>query len=209
LAAQQLQTAAAKQLESAKLRSFLQLPGSYDAELWLVHRHPDGTESTELHQTVQFTGADVAFTFPAVVVSTPKGDLTLDFSGTLRAGAGPDAKSFSTFDSFIPSAVPQQGVDGMGRSFFFFNSDTTSWSAAPGGTAADNAAVHIAVTLARRARGGGTPPIDSRGGSYFFMNVPAPTDVVSFEFPSLPTVGEDVLKGHTFSLRIRVTPKSK
>ena len=200
---------ALKRLQESKFQ-FATTPGSYDAELWLVHRHSDGTESTELHQTIQFTGTDVAFTFPAVVVSTSKGDLTLDFSGTLRAGAGPDAKSlFPSFRSATPPTEVLNGVDGRGRSFFFFNSDADQFTTVSGGAAADNAAIRIAVTIARRVRGGGTPPIDTRGGSYFFMNVPAPTDVVSFEFPSLPSVGEDPLKGHTFSLRIRVTPKAK
>jgi len=189
-------------------RGFL-LPGTYDAELWLVHRYPDGKETTELKK-VQFTGADLAFTFPAVVVTTPKGDLSLDFSGTLRAGVGPDAASFSSFSrtnldshtfTFNKSATDLTGIAWRP------NPQTASapMQAAAG---ADNA-VRIAVAIVRRARASFTPPLDLRGGSYFFMNVPAPDDVISFEFPSLPQGTEDLLKGHTFSLRIRVTPVAK
>ena len=52
----------------------------------------------------------------------------------------------------------------------------------------------------------GTPPLDTRGGSYFFMDVPASDDVLSLEFPSLQKATEDLLKGHTFSLRIKIMP---
>jgi hypothetical protein len=185
----------------------LALPGTYDAELWLVHRNPDGTESTEPKQTVRFTGTDLPFTFPAVVVKTSKGDLTLDFSGTLRAGVGPDAKAMPGFFARGYSyGVP---IPDSSRFFYFANSpEAVAGRAAAGAATAADDAVRIAVTIARRIRGG-TPAIDTRGGSYFFMNVPAPTDVVSFEFPSLPNVSEDLLKGHTFSLRIRVTPVPK
>ena len=190
-------------------RSF-HMPGTYDAELWLVHRYPDGKETTELKK-VQFTGADLAFTFPAVVVTTAKGDLSLDFSGTLRAGVGPEA---ATVSSFFRTNLATRG--------FTTNASATdltgiAWrpkpqtgvAPSPAAAGADNA-VRIAVTIARRARANFTPPLDLRGGSYFFMNVPAPDDVISFEFPSLPQPGtEDLLKGHTFSLRIRVTPVAK
>lgn len=195
-----------KEYDSA-LQGFLKQPGSYDAELWLVHRRPDGTETTEQMQKVRFTGSDVAFNFPAVVVTTSKGDLTLDFTGTLRAGVGPDAKSFPSLYARGLNVNPL--ADAQSRAFFLFNSadGTPIRNAMVDGTNADNA-VRIAVTIARRVRGG-SPAIDSRGGSYFFMDVPAPTDVVSFEFPSLPNVTPDLLKGHTFSLRIRVTPVAK
>lgn len=188
-----------------KLRGSL-APSSYDAELWLVHRHPDGTETTESQQTVRFSGTDLAFTFPAVVVKSSKGDLTLDFNGTLRAGIGPEAGAFPSW--LVRSYA---GSDATPRSFYFFNSgDAYATGFAGRGTAGGDNAVRIAVTIARRVRGGGTtPPLDTRGGSYFFMNVPAPADVVSFEFPSLPNAGDDPLKGHTFSLRIRVTPVAK
>jgi hypothetical protein len=192
-----------------KLEAF-GLQQSYDAELWLVHRKPDGTEATELKQTIRFTGTDVAFAFPGVVVNTSKGDLTLDFGGTLRAGVGPDAKTFPSFylrNNLTDAYLVQAGRGG--DSFFTFAAPERYARAtgADAATAPDNA-VRIAVTFARRIRGG-NPAIDTRGGSYFFMNVPAPTDVVSFEFPSLPNVSEDLLKGHTFSLRIRVTPVPK
>ena len=190
------------------------MPSSYDAELWLVHRKPDGTETTQ-RQTVRFTGTDQTFTFPAISVATSKGNISLDVSGSVRAVVGPDPE---------------------GRAPFFFRNNDTGWAyrdrlvsatanaataakaaKAGGAGAAANAAatgttddaIRLAVSISRRARASSTPPLDTRGGSFFFMDLPESADVVSFEFPALQKATEDLLKGHTFSLRIRVTPVAK
>lgn len=176
-----------KRLEATRTNRLFVRPGSYDAELWLVHRHPDGTETTQ-QQTVRFTGTDQAFTFPNVAVPTAKGDISLDISGTLRAVAGDDPNVQSPF--------------GPNFSTGFHSFDFKTW-------VTGDTAIRLAVSIARRARAGGTPPLDTRGGSYFLMDVPAPADVVSFEFPSLQKATEDLLKGHSFSLRIKVTPVAK
>jgi hypothetical protein len=37
------------------------------------------------------------------------------------------------------------------------------------------------------------------------MDIPAADDVLSFEFPALQRSAENLLKGHQFSLRLRMT----
>jgi hypothetical protein len=61
------------------------------------------------------------------------------------------------------------------------------------------------LTLARRARATGNPFIDTTGSSSMILDVPKPEDVLSFEFPALQKATEDLLKGHVFSLRVRIT----
>jgi hypothetical protein len=70
------------------------------------------------------------------------------------------------------------------------------------------AAPHISVKIDRRARAGGPPLLDITGGSSMVIDVPSPSDVLSFEFPALQKSAEDLLKGHQFSLRVRVTPSA-
>ena len=163
--------------------------GSYDAELWLVHRRPDGTETTQ-QQSVRFSQADQTFTFPAVVVPTSKGDISLDISGSVRASTPADAFERS--------------------SYFQFGGDTSvlRWARAYGGITSKDAPLGVALTMTRRGRAAGTPALDTRGGSYFYVDMPPATEVLSFEFPVLPAA-ETLLKGHTFSLRIRVKPVEK
>ena len=42
------------------------------AELWLVHRKPDGTETT-VPLTVRFSGPGADYSFPAIQVATAEG----------------------------------------------------------------------------------------------------------------------------------------
>jgi hypothetical protein len=163
--------------------------GSYDAELWLVHRRPDGTETTQ-QQSVRFSHADQTFTFPAVVVPTSKGDVSLDISGSVRAATPADAFERS--------------------SYFQFGGDTSvlRWTRAYGAVTTKDTPLGVALTMTRRGRAAGTPALDTRGGSYFYVDMPPATEVLSFEFPALPAA-ETLLKGHTFSLRIRVKPVEK
>src|SRR4030095_5939654 len=105
---------------------------------------------------------------------------------------------------------------GMGRGWsghysFFFNTAEAfqSRQVRANSDSATDKQPRIAVPVVRRARASSTPPLDARGGSSFFMDAPASSDVISFEFPAMPAATESLLKGHTFSLRIRVTPVAK
>ncbi|HUL74168.1 MAG TPA: hypothetical protein VLT86_13760 [Vicinamibacterales bacterium] len=60
--------------------------GNYDAELWLVHTPPGGTEETQ-HLTVHFGIDGEAAAFPLVTVSAPSGPATVDVAVSLRVMA--------------------------------------------------------------------------------------------------------------------------
>ena len=154
---------------------------TYDAELWLVHRKPDGTESVQ-QQTLHFggLGANGTFTFPSIQVQTSKGAITVDITGKIQA--------------FTGDQVPEN--DRM-RPMLMTSLDASS------------AAQHLSVSIDRRARATGPPLLDITGGSRMVIDVPSTSDVLSFEFPALQKSAEDLLKGHQFSLRVRVTPTGR
>jgi len=165
--------------------NFLYLP-AFDAELWLVHQRPDGSESVQ-QQTARVTAANRDFTFPPIQVQTSRGVITLDITGKLQATAEVGAASGSSDEG---AAAPPAG---RVRTLYFFNGISQ-----PGH--------RIMVAISRRARAAGTPLLDITGGSSILIDAPAPTDVLSFEFPPLQKATEDLLKGHLFSLRVRITP---
>jgi hypothetical protein len=68
----------------------------------------------------------------------------------------------------------------------------------------DATANTIDVTISRRARAAGSPPLDTTGWSKVAVQVTNPSEVLSFEFPPLQKATEDLLSGHKFSLRLRV-----
>jgi len=113
----------------------------------------------------------------------------LDIGGALRATADPSAAATD------PTSNRLQALS------YYFNSGYR----VAGGTQG----LRLVLSISRRARASGARPLDTRGGSYFFLDIPSASDVLSFEFPSLQKATEDLLKGHTFSLRIRVTPVGK
>jgi hypothetical protein len=59
--------------------------------------------------------------------------------------------------------------------------------------------------MARRARGDGPPPFESLGEGAKVVAIPLGKEVVSFELPPLQRSAEDLLAGHQFSLRLRVS----
>lgn len=168
-------TASAAGQEQGKMLSFLAVPKAHEAELWLVHRTPDGNEHVQ-QQTVRFSGTERAFTFPSVQVATSKGTVTLEITGKLQSFVGNEAPSGSGFSSYVIRSVPEL-------------SDPAN-------------AQHIVVSLSRRARGNTPALLDNIGNSVMVIDVPKANDVVSFEFPALQKAAEDLLKGHLFSLRL-------
>jgi len=161
---------------------FLAMSRTFDAELWLVHRKPDGMEVV-YEQKVSFGGLAApngTFAFAPIQVQTSKGTIAIDISGRLQ--------------SFVGDQPPAGGRGAMTLTTIY----PTDLSAAQ----------HISVKIDRRAHASGPPLLDITGGSTMVIGVPAPTDVLSFEFPALQKSAEDLLKGHQFSLRVRVTPSS-
>jgi hypothetical protein len=59
------------------------MTGRRMAEIWLIHRTPDGVEHVQ-QQTVTFTRATREFSFPPVAVNTSRGVVMVDINGTLR-----------------------------------------------------------------------------------------------------------------------------
>ena len=149
--------------------------------MWLVHRKPDGAESVQ-HQNVRISGNAWDFSFPPIQVSTSRGVVTLDITGKLQ----------------VTPAGTEEKPDG-GQYFYYFNK-------------ADPASAQgrrVTVSLNRRARAAVTPRSISRAAAASRSTSPSPTDVLSFEFPALQKETEDLLKGHQFSLRVRIAPAGK
>jgi len=66
------------------------------------------------------------------------------------------------------------------------------------------ATLRFTLSIARHARRT-TPFVDTRGATDMSLEMPKPGDVLSFELPPLQKATEDLLKGHTFSIRVRIT----
>jgi hypothetical protein len=60
------------------------LDGIVDAELWMVHQAPNGTETVE-HQIVRLINGVIGFTFKGGPVETSAGAVALELSGQLKA----------------------------------------------------------------------------------------------------------------------------
>jgi hypothetical protein len=162
--------------------------GSYDAEVWLVHKMPNGNEAVQ-QQSIRFGTAAREFAFPPVQVEGKDGPITLDFTGSLQVLGGPGRGTWAL--------AAARG--------FRAGQATTVTAQRPQEGASSDATAMFAVSIARRARRG-TPFIDTRGATDISIQVPKPGDVFSFELPPLQKATEDLLKGHTFSLRVRFTP---
>jgi len=152
---------------------------AYDAELWLVHREPNGTESVQ-QQAIGVSGMSKDHAFPPVSVSTSKGTITLDITAKLQAFTGDPP------DPSRPSSL---------RYVTLRRSDTVEPQQQP----------RLFLSISRRGRSTGQSFIDTTGTSSIVVDLPGPTDVLSFEFPPLQKAAEDLLAGHTFSLRLRLT----
>jgi hypothetical protein len=128
----------------------------YEAEIWLVHKQPGGTESVQ-QMSGGFAGMPWKFSFPQVQVAGSAGPVLVDITGSLQLLNGPDSPL-------------------------------------------------LVVSIARRARRA-KPFLDTTGTTDVSMEVPKPDDVLSFELPPLQKSVEDLVKGHTFSIRLRMKPR--
>ncbi len=166
--------------------------GAYDAEIWLVHKNPDGSEHVQ-QMSVRFIGTTREFAFPAVQVPSSGGPITLDITGSLQVLNGPGQYFLGH------SAEGNRLMTARGAS-------AARGSTEPAVTPAEPAPTPLfVVSIARHARRA-TPFIDTRGTTDLSIQIPKPEDVFSFELPPLQKATEDLLKGHTFSIRLRMTP---
>ena len=60
------------------------IDGAVDAELWMVHKAPNGTETVE-HQVVRLIAGTIGFTFRGRAVDTTDGPMIIEVSGKLKA----------------------------------------------------------------------------------------------------------------------------
>jgi hypothetical protein len=153
---------------------------SYTAELWLIHRLPDGVERVQ-QQTLTFGTGSTEWSFPPVLVPTARGVVTLDIGGQVQ---------------FAPAGAPMGTVRSPGGLTYAMR-------------AANPAGPRLSVVINRRARDGQSGGLDTSGGSGMLIDLPGPVDVLSFEFPPLQKAAEDLLAGHQFSVRLRVTPTAR
>jgi len=179
----------------------------YEAEVWLVHKTPDGKETVQ-QQTVRFGGASKPFTFPPIEVGPSGSPITIDISGSVQTLSSTGQRYGLTpgYSSRLIAMAGQAGGRGVGRGASAGGGSgsgaaTTSSVATP----AESAPQLFGVSISRRARRA-TPFIDTRGATDISLQTPKPDDVLSFELPALQKSTEDLLKGHTFSIRLRVTP---
>jgi hypothetical protein len=178
--------------------------GPYDAEIWLVHKKPDGTEVVQ-QQIVRFGAAPKPFVFPPEEVPGGGGAITVDIAGSLQLnGPGYRFYNFSNFNF-------AQGYGGRGAAtgqFARADPPTPPSPPARAGQAAASAETpatpRFMLSIARHARRT-TPFVDTRGATDMSLEMPKPGDVLSFELPPLQKATEDLLKGHTFSIRVRIT----
>lgn len=93
---------------SIAIPSLTALPNAnYDAELWLVHTPPGGTEETQ-HLAMHVSGDGAATSFPIVTVSTPNGPSSVDVAVVLRAMS--DANGATVLRVIIARRVEGAGV---------------------------------------------------------------------------------------------------
>ncbi len=121
---QALRAAAALQLLEARqaVRSEDAAPGPlFDAELWLVHRLPDGAERSELiRQPLRDTGS---FVFPAVHLTSGAGTADIEVFGFVRRVAGDAGASLQV-------AIGQRHVAAGSSENFSGSGKTIPWPVA-------------------------------------------------------------------------------
>jgi hypothetical protein len=85
-----------------------------DADLWLVHTMPTGTQQA-LHQGVKLPADGSAFSFVPVGLSTPQGALNVEITGSFRRFRSPNGAEYllvSMARVISGSGVPAGGVTG-------------------------------------------------------------------------------------------------
>jgi hypothetical protein len=221
----------------------------FNADLWLVHRLPTGTEYAQ-HQRVVLTGTGGSFSFPAVNVPTANGEMAVDISGAFqryRAPTGAEFMYVSMVRGLSGGALPAGGVSaGTGTMIAVPDPSEVLSLELPataagrggrgggamlggprgGGTAATPQGAGGGGGGGARSRGGfvaGAPPVAGpaptgatrAAGETAAQGGPATgaaggargTGIVAARGVSPAAEIAAALAGHTFSLRLRLTPQ--
>ena len=178
-------------INSTELRQgYMRGLAQYTSELWLVHKQPNGEEQVQ-QLSIQFGPAGTDYSFPPVQVTTSKGVVTVDITGRLEMNPRPGEVDPSARGLYTRLLTRQVRIDpATGRATEMPAVSATS---------------KIQLSISRRARSTAAA-LDVSGGSSMAIDLPKPEEVLSFEFPALPKATEDLLAGHKFSIRLRVTP---
>jgi hypothetical protein len=170
-------------------RGYLRTLAQYTSELWLVHKQPNGEEHVQ-QLSIRFGPAGSDYSFPPVQVNTSKGVVTVDITGRLEMNPRP-GEADSSARALYSQLLTRQRTNATG--------------AATSATPAVPETSKVQLSISRRARSAASA-LDVSGGSSMAIDLPKPEEVLSFEFPALPKATEDLLAGHKFSIRLRVTP---
>ena len=161
-----------------------------DAQLWLVHKRPDGTEQSQL-QEIRTADRGLGFFFRAGAIQGMDAQLTIEVAGEIRPVQANGATVLYvviervTYDG--TSATPSVGA--AGRSIGIpaagdvISFDIPQMGARGGGGGGGGRGGGRSVAAARGGAGGGT--------------VPPPTVAAG-------PVAPDPLNGHTFSIRLQL-----
>ena len=163
--------------------------GALNADLWLLHSAPRDRLSTS-HQSVRLDNNGGAFTFPGLTVATARGDVSVEIAGSIaryRAPSGGEYLLVSLRRVISGAGAPPQGFTGSTSSLIALKAEEVVSFEMP-----------AVVTRGRGGAGGG-----GRGGGGGAAAGGTRTGAVA---PTTAAQISTLLDGHTFSLRMRVTP---
>jgi hypothetical protein len=176
-----------------------------DAELWLTHKLPTGTEQV-LHQKVRVEPKGGKFAFAPTSFTTRRGDMSIELSGMIdryRTPAGGEFFVVSMTRIVSGADLPAAGLSGTtGATVPMPGADEVlAFEMLPGGRARGaggggrgGAGGGVVGAATAQARGGGGGGGGQRSGA---PGAGAPASVAPLAV---------LLDGHQFSLRLKVTP---
>jgi len=164
--------------------------GALTADLWLLHSAPRDRLSTS-HQSTRLDRNGGAFTFPGLTVATARGDVSVEIAGSIaryRTASGEEYLLVSLRRVITGAGAPAQGFSGSTSSLIALPrpEDVVSFEMPA-----------VAGTRARAGAGGGGGRGGAGGGGGARVGAAPPTTAAQISA---------LLDGHTFSLRMRVTP---
>jgi hypothetical protein len=187
---------------------------SVDAELWLLHTLPSDIQQV-VHQTVRLQTEGGRFTFAPTAVTTPRGDVSVELSGSIdryRAPTGDEFLLLSLTRRVKGAGLPPEGIAG------------TTGSVVP--LPPPNDVLSFEMPAIARARGGGAggggargggggavaagPPDPARGGAVAAGSGGVTQSARGGRGGGIAVAGAAqlaaLLEGHQFSLRLRIVP---
>ena len=180
-----------------------------DAELWLLHTLPSDIQQV-VHQTVRLPTEGTRFTFAPTSVTTARGDVSVELSGSIeryRTPAGDEFLLLSLTRKVKGAGLPPEGVAGTTGSVvplpapndvIAFEMPAIGRTRSAGGAGAG----------AARGGGGGAPPPDQT--RVVAGATQAARSGGGGRGGGTPTAGPaqvaGLLEGHQFALRLRIVP---